>query len=122
MDIKDLVKNHSGKIIEKLLTDLLSENHIDIRFDFFEQDQWAVVSINQYEEDKEFSLRLHSNNVYNLAVGYYDDEDEFFEIVQPLTETEIDSIPDGLKRIMKKVVIDEEGLRVQSVLLLGKKN
>ena len=45
MDIKDLVKNHSGKIIEKLLTDLLSENHIDIRFDFFEQDQWAVVSI-----------------------------------------------------------------------------
>jgi hypothetical protein len=121
MDIKDLVKNHSGKIIEKLVTDLLSENHVEVRFDYFEQDQWAVVSINQYEQDKEFSLRLHSDNVYDLLVGYYDDEDEFFEIVQTLTEAEVDSLPDGLKKIMKKVVVDEQGLRVQSVLLVGKK-
>ncbi|MFY7964477.1 MAG: hypothetical protein ACOVO1_06245 [Chitinophagaceae bacterium] len=121
MNIQDLVKNHSDKIVEKLVTDLLSQNHVEVRFDYFEQDQWAVVSINQYEEDKEFSLRLHSNNVYDLMVGYYDDEDEFFEIIKPLNDAEIESIPDGLKKIMKKVVIDEQGLRVQSVLLVGKK-
>ena len=120
MDIKDLVKNNSGKIIEKLLTDLLSENHIDIRFYLFEQDQWAVVSINQYEEDKEFSLRLHSNNVYDLAVGYYDDEDEFFEIIHSLTDTDKQAIPDGLKKLMKKVVDDEQGVRVLSELVTRK--
>ena len=121
MDIKDLVKNNSAQLIEKILTDLLAESYVAIRFDFFEQDQWAVISINQYEEDKEFSIRLHDNNVYDLLVGYYDDEDEFFEIVHPLTEAEVASIPAGLRKIMMKVVGDEEGLRVPSNLLLGKK-
>ncbi len=117
MDIKDLVKTHSAQIIEKLVTNLLGESHVEVRFDYLEQDQWAVVSYNEYEEDKEFSLRLHPNNVYNLLVGYYDDEDEFFEILHTLTEAEIESLPDGLKKIMTKVVNDEQGLRVASNLL-----
>jgi hypothetical protein len=121
MDIKDLVKKNSAAIIEKLLTDILAESHVEIKFDFFEQDQWAVISINQYEEDKEISLRLHPSNLYDLVIGYYDDEDEFFEIVHPLSTTEIDSIPDGLKKIMTKVVNDEQGLRVLSDFLVGKK-
>lgn len=120
MEIKDLVKSHSAAIIEKLITDILSNSHVEIRFDFFEQDQWAVIAINQYEEDKEISLRLHLNNYYDLVVGYYDDEDEFFEVVHPLTETEIESIPEGLKKIMKKVVNDEQGLRVAADLLIIK--
>ena len=122
MEIKDLVKNNSSAIIEKLMTDILTEPKVEVKFDFFEQDQWAVISVNQYEEDKEISLRLHPNNLYDLVVGYYDDEDEFFEIVHPLTEAEIDSIPEGLKKIMTKVVNDEQGLRVLSDLLVGKKN
>ena len=121
MDIKDLVKNNSSAIIEKLITDVLTETHVVVRFDFFEQDQWAVISVNQYEEDKEISLRLHPKSFYDLVVGYYYDEDEFYEIVHPLTPAEIDSIPDGLKKIMAKVVNDEQGLKVPSNLLIGKK-
>ena len=115
------VKNNSTAIVEKLLTDILTESHVEVKFDFFEQDQWSIISVNQYEEDKEISLRLHPKNLYELVVGYYDDEDEFFEIVHPLTEKEIDSIPDGLKKIMTKVVNDEQGLRILSDLLVGKK-
>ena len=121
MDIKDLVKNNSSAIIEKLLTDILTETYVDVSFDFFEQDQWALVSLNQYEEDKEFSIRLHNNGVYDLLVGYYDDEDEFFEIVHLMTEAEVASIPEGLKKVMAKVVSTEDGLRVPSNLLIGKK-
>ena len=121
MDMKDLVKTHSAQIIEKLVTNLLGESHIEVRFDYLEQDQWAVVSYNEYEEDKEFSLRLYPNNVYDLLVGYYDDEDEFFEIIHQLTEAEIESIPDGLKKIMTKVVNDEQGLRVASNLLTARR-
>jgi hypothetical protein len=121
MDIEDLVKNNSTAIIEKLLTEILAESHVEVKFDFFEQDQWAVICVNQYEEDKEISLRLHPNNLYDLVIGYYDDEDEFFEVIHPLTPSEIDTIPDGLKKIMTKVVNDEQGLRVLSNLLVGKK-
>ena len=117
MDIQELVKNHSAQLIEKIITEVLSKPHVDVHFDFFEKDQWAAVTINQYEEDKEFSIRYHINNTYDLVVGYYDDEDEFFEINHQLSQDEIDSLPDGIKKIMKKVVNDEDGLRVASSLL-----
>jgi len=38
-----------------------------------------------------------------------------------LTEDEIAGIPDGLKKVMKKVVNDEEGLRIASNLLTTKR-
>lgn len=119
--MKDLVKNNSAEIVENILTTLFAESHIEVKFDEFKQDSWAYITYNNYDEDKEFSLRLHSDNNYDLFVGYYDDEDEFFEIIQALSEEEITSIPDGLKKVMKKVIVDEEGLRVPSNLLVGKK-
>ncbi len=119
--MKDLVKNNSTEIVENILTTLLAESHIEVKFDEFKQDSWAYITYNNYDEDKEFSIRFHKDNSYDLMVGYYDDKDEFFEIVQPLTQKEIDSITDGLKKVMKKVVMDEDGLRVPCQLLLGKK-
>jgi hypothetical protein len=121
MEIQELVKNHSAQLIEKIITEVLSKSHVEIKFDFFEQDQWAAVTINQYEEDKEFSVRYHLNETFDLVVGYYDDEDEFFEINHTLTQDEIDSLPEGLKKVMKKVVNDEEGLRVASSLVTAQR-
>jgi len=120
MNIEELIKNKSSDIIESLIRELLANKHVEVRFDFFDQDQWAIVSINQYEDDREISLRLHPNSLYELVIGYYDDEDEFFEVVHQLTPDEVDSIPMGLKKIMTKVVGDEQGLRVASELLTPK--
>jgi hypothetical protein len=47
-----------------------------------------------------------------LQFGYYDDEDEFIELLQPLTQPEIDLIPERLQKVMRKVVSSEEGLRL----------
>ncbi len=120
MNIEELIKNKSSDIIESLIRELLANKHVEVRFDFFDQDQWAIVSINQYEDDREISLRLHPSSLYELVIGYYDDEDEFFEVVHQLTPDEVDSIPMGLKKIMTKVVGDEQGLRVASELLTPK--
>jgi plasmid maintenance system killer protein len=117
MTFEELVKNHSAEMIEKLLTEILGKSHVEIRFDYQDQDQWAVISVNQYEEDKEISIRLHINKQYNLVFGYYDDDDEFFEIIKPLSEAEVDSIPDKLKMVMNKVVTDEQGIRLASGLI-----
>ncbi len=120
MTFEELVKNHSKELLEKMITQVLRESHVEIKFDYLEQDQWAYFSSHQYEEDKEISLQLHLNDKYILVFGYYDDKDDFFEIIHVLTDDEKQCIPDGLKKLMKKVVSDEQGLRVLTDLLKGK--
>ena len=114
MTYEELVKNHAGELIEKLLTVVMSKEAVEIRFEFEDgnNEQWSVISMHIYEEDKEISLRLHANNRFDLYFGYYDDEDEFFEIIQPLTPEEKEMIPKGLRKAMEKVLTNEEGLRL----------
>ncbi len=112
IDYQNLVTNHSATLIEKLLTHLLSQKTVDIRFDYLEQDQWSIISMHQYEEDLEISLRLHLNDVYDLFLGYYDDDDEFHEIIHLMNDEEKKSLPPVLKKAMKKVLDDEEGINL----------
>ncbi|HLD53429.1 MAG TPA: hypothetical protein VJA82_09000 [Sediminibacterium sp.] len=120
MNYEELVKNHSGELIEKLVTHVVSQDPVEVLFNFEDNDQWAIVSMHQYEEDLEISLRMHSNQTIDLFVGYYDDEDEFHEIVHVLNETELEQLPDGLKKVMRKVVDDEKGMRLPGNFLSAK--
>ena len=117
MTFEELIKNHSADVIEKLITEVLTKDFVEIHFDFLEADQWAIITTHQYEEDKEISLRLHLNDYYDLYFGYYDDEDEFIEIVHPLTEEEKKILPPRLKKVMKKVLDDEQGMRIPNNFL-----
>ena len=65
-----------------------------------------------YEEDKEMAIRLLSEGRWIFQFEYYDGEDEFIELLQPLTRAEIDLIPKGLQKVMLKVLASEEGLRL----------
>ena len=117
MNYEELVKNHAGKMIERLVTEVLNKDYVEIRFEFEENEQWSIISMHIYEEDKEISLRLHANEKYDLYFGYYDDEDEFHEITKTLTTEEIKIIPKGLQKVMTKVLNDEQGLRIPGGLL-----
>ena len=112
MTYEELVKNHAGEMIEKLVTDVVSKDAVEVRFEFLDDDQWSVISMHIYEEDKEISIRLHANSRYELHFGYYDDNDEFFEITKTLTEEEKDIIPKRLQKVMEKVLADEKGMRM----------
>jgi hypothetical protein len=112
MTFEELVRNHAGEMIEKLVTDVVTKNAVEVRFDFLDDDQWSVISMHNYEEDKEISLRLRTGDLYELHFGYYDDEDEFFEITQTLTPEEKNIIPKGLRKVMAKVLADEQGMRL----------
>ena len=117
MTFEELIKNHSADVIEKLITEVLSKDSIEVHFDFLEEDQWSIITTHQYEEDKEISVRLHLNDYYDLYFGYYNDEDEFIEIVQPLTEEEKKILPARLIKVMKKVLADEQGMRIPNNFL-----
>jgi len=117
MTFEELIKNHSADVIEKLITEVLSKDFIEIHFDFLEGDQWSIITTHQYEEDREISLRLHLNDYYDLYFGYYNDEDEFIEIIHPLTEEEKKIPPVRLKKVMKKVLDDEQGMRIPNNFL-----
>ena len=109
---EELIKKHPGSLVEKIVKELLSKDTVDVHFEDEDDEQWAVVKMHMYDEDKETALRLLPNNRWILQLGYYDDEDEFIELLQPLTQPEIDLIPKGLQKVMLKVVVSEEGLRV----------
>ncbi|MHA4843610.1 hypothetical protein ACX0G7_05580 [Flavitalea antarctica] len=112
MNYEELVKNHAGGMIEKLVNEVLGRDSVEIHFDFQDDEQWSVISMHIYEEDKEIALRVHPDNTYHLYFGYYDDEDEFHELTQQLTDEEKKVIPKGLQKAMEKVVADERGMRL----------
>ncbi len=112
MTYDELIKDHSASVIEKLVRTVVSQDPVEIRFDYLENDQWAIITMHEYEEDKEVSVRLHPDDYFDLYFGYYDNDDEYFEIIKPLTEEEKDILPRGLKKLMKKVLEDEKGIRI----------
>ena len=121
MTFEELVKDHSAAMIEKLATWVLNETAVDIRFDCLDEDQWSIVTMYQYEEDKELSLRLHLNDRYDLYFGYYDDEDEFHEITKDLSVEEKEIIPEVWRKLMKRVLDDEKDIRINGTFIKGKK-
>ncbi len=112
MTYEELVKNHAGELVEKLVTEVINKDVVEVRFEFEDDDQWSVINMHIYEEDKEISLRLHAHDQYELHFGYYDDEDEFFELTQILSSEEKKVIPKGLQKVMSKVLGDEQGMRL----------
>lgn len=112
MTYEELIKNHAGEMVEKLLTEVINKDVVEVRFEFEDNDQWSLISMHIYEEDKEISIRLHASERYELCLGYYDDKDEFFEITHPLTQEEKDRIPKKLQKVMEKVLSDEQGMRL----------
>jgi hypothetical protein len=112
MTYEELVKKHPGSLVEKIVTEVMSKDTVEVYFEDEDDEEWAVIKVHVYEEDKEMAIRLLSDNRWVLQFGYYDDEDEFIELLQPLTQPEIDLIPKGLQKVMAKVVSSEEGLRL----------
>jgi translation initiation factor IF-1 len=112
MTYEELVKKHPGSLVEKIVTEVVNKEVFEVHFEDGDDEQWAIIKVHIYEEDKEMAIRLLADDKWVLQFGYYDDEDEFIELLQPLTQTEIDLIPKGLQKVMRKVLVSEEGLRL----------
>lgn len=104
------LRQHPDSLVKKIVAEVVGKKAVDVQFEDDEDKQWAAVKI--YEEDDEIAIRLEDKDSWVLYVGYYDDEDEFIEALQPLAQPEIDLIPKGLQKVMLKVLASEEGLRV----------
>jgi hypothetical protein len=112
MTYEELIKKHPGSMVEKIVTEVVNKDTIDVHFELEDDQQWSVIKIHIYEEDKEMALRCLSADRWVLQFGYYNDDDEFIELLQPLTEVEINLIPKRLQKVMLKVLASEEGLRL----------
>lgn len=117
MTYEETVKKHPGSLVEKIVKEVVNKDTVEVYFEEEDDGQWAVIKVHVYEEDTEMALRLLPDNRWVLQFGYYDKEDEFIELLQPLTQAEIDLVPQGLQKVMRKVVSSEEGLRVPGSIL-----
>jgi hypothetical protein len=117
MAIEVSIKEQSNELIADLIKWVTGKAPVEIRFDHFNDDQWAVVTMYDYKGDKELSLRRHLNDLYDVHIGYYDADDEFIETAAPLSPEQKATLPEKLKKIMKKVLDDESGIRIPGTVL-----
>jgi hypothetical protein len=117
MKAEVLVQKHLNETIADLIKWATAKAPVEIRFDHFGEDQWAVITMYDYKGENELSLRLHMADLYDVHIGYYDAEDEFIEVVQALDAGQKAMLPEKLKKVMKKVVDDEDGIRLSGNLL-----
>ena len=117
MTNEELIRQQPDSLVKKIVKEVVDAKAVDIHFEDEDDEQWAVVKVHIYDEDKEMALRLLSKDKWVLQLGYYDEEDEFIELLQPLTQAEINLIPTGLQKVMLKVLASEEGLRVPGSFL-----
>lgn len=112
MTYEELLRQHPGSLVEKLVTEVVNKDTVEVHFEDEDEEAWSVIKIHIYEEDKEMAIRLLTEGRWVLQFGYYDDDDEFIELLQPLTQKEIDLIPERLQKVMRKVLASEDGLRL----------
>ncbi len=115
---EELLQQHPGSLVEKLVTEVVNKDTIEVHFEDEGEEAWSVIKIHIYEEDKEMAIRLLTEGRWVLQFGYYDDDDEFVELLQPLTQKEIDLIPERLQKVMRKVLASEDGLRLPGNFLI----
>jgi len=114
---EELVKNSPGSVVEEIVKELVKKKAVDVHFEEDDDQQWAGVKVHKEDEDQEIAIRLQSGDNWVLQFGYYDQDDDFIELLQPLTQAETDLIPLALQKVMRKVLASEEGLRVPGNLL-----
>lgn len=114
---EELVGKQPGALLKKIVEEVAKSKTVDVHFEDEGDEAWAVIKVHHYEEDTEMGIRLLPGDKWVLQFGYYDDDDEFIELLQPLTHPDTDLIPAGLKKVMRKVLASEEGLRVPGSLL-----
>lgn len=114
---EELIKSQPGPLVEQIVKEVGKKKAVDIHFEEEDDEKWAIVKVYKEEEDQEMGIRLLGGDKWVLQFGFYDDEDEFIELLQPLTLVEIALIPQALQKVMRKVLASEEGLRVPGNLL-----
>jgi hypothetical protein len=114
---EELVRDRPGSLVQKIVAEVVKTKAVDIHFEEEDDLAWAIVKVYNEAEDQEMAIRLQTGDSWVLQFGYYDEDDEFIELLQPLTQPDIELIPEGLRKVMRKVLGSEEGLRVPGNLL-----
>lgn len=114
---EELIRNNPGSLVEEIVKEVVNKKAVDVHYEEEDDDQWAIIKVFKEDEDQEMAIRFLPGDKWVLQFGYYDDDDEFVELLQPLSQVEMGLIPQGLQKVMRKVLASEEGLRVPGSLL-----
>jgi hypothetical protein len=111
MSQQEMVKKQAAEMVQRVLNESFAKKTFDIRYDYNEQEEWSVITIHT-KEDNEISVRMYGPEEYALYYGYYDEEDEFHEVLLVLPEEIKATIPKPLHNAMEKVLHEESGIKL----------
>src|ERR1700761_3294297 len=114
---EELVKSNPGSVVAEIVKEVVTKKAVDVHFEEDDDNEFAIIRVHREDEDQEMGIRLQTGDKWVLQFGYYDDEDDFIELLQPLAPADVALIPPGVQKVMRKVLASEEGLRVPGSLL-----
>lgn len=101
--IRENFSQHAVKLLQGLLLESFKHDSIDIGVLLDPKNPLALLTHDQWNSNKQLSLRLDKKGKFDLYFNCYE-EDDYQSAIYNLTEVDVRMIPDGLKKIMAIVV------------------
>lgn len=99
--IRKHFSDHAVKLLQALLLETFKWDSVDIGVCLDGKKTYSMITHDQWNSDKQLSLRLHPGGRFDLYFECYE-EDDYASAVYELTDQDALLIPERLKKLMEK--------------------
>jgi hypothetical protein len=120
MQFADILKADATVLADFILKWAADQPAVDIQHDEDENEEPYSYIVHFHEEDdQQVAFRLYADGTGHIYIGYYNEKDDFIETFRHLTAAQLHALPANFLKLLKKVLSDEEGMRVPGKVLVG---
>jgi hypothetical protein len=101
--IRKNFSEHAVTLLQGLLMETFKYDNVDISLFLDPKNPIALLTYDQWNSDKQLSLRLHRDGKFDLYFECYE-EDDYQSVIYELPEQDKTMIPDGLRQLMTEVI------------------
>ena len=116
-DLKRNFPVYATKILQAILSKLISEGEIHVGLSYYNKDKWSIIAYDDYDKDKQLHIRLNEKLQYELYFYFWNEEGLLEEEIYILKETEVQILPQALRSIMESVLESEQGKTIRKNVL-----
>lgn len=119
MQFEEILKADAPAITRFILNWAAAQPAIDIQHDEDENEEAFAYIVHFHEDDdQQVAFRLFADGNGYVYTGYYNEKDDFIDNSIKLSNHELEALPANFLKLLKKVLADEEGMRVPGKVLV----
>jgi hypothetical protein len=102
------------RLAEYLIKALIDNQNFDVGIFSDNKTKGSIVSYDVFNSDKQLVLKMTNKRYFEIEIFIYDDDGKIHTYNHRLTKDELKIVPEGLKNIMKEVMLSMEGQTVSA--------